>query len=281
MNPSVDVIIPAYNNFHVLRRCLDSIVRYTPPDVRAIVVLNGCDRYTVAQINQWREKYPNSVLPELTPNQGFVQACNWGIEHSEADILILLNSDTCVTPRWIEKTVRCMESDPTIGIASPISNFCPHNRIEMLPGLDYLQMSALVEMYSSRKYPDVTTPEGFCFAMTRRCLETIGILDPVFNMGYGEESDLSMRANYSGFRTVCIDDLYVFHHGRITWGEAERDRLYNKNKVIFQNRWGKRYREDFEDFRRRNPLKELRQRIEMHRSAEYQPVLWVGTAGFK
>ena len=264
---AVTVIVPVYNGLHVVRPCHESIQRWTDLGRHRVMFVNdGSDDRTSNELAQWaRQRSAVDVLVN-DRNVGFVRSCNRAMKLCQSDYVLLLNSDTCVTPRWLDKMVAAMESDRNIGVASPISNFAPHLKIPMLPGMDYLQMNALVECHSLRSYPDVTTPEGFCFMISRRCLEVIGYFDEVFDSGYGEESDLSMRAVYHGFRTVCVDDTYIYHRGRGTFGEERRNQMYERNKAIFFARWKNRYATDFDAFQARDPLDYLRQALGAYRS---------------
>ena len=170
--------------------------------------------------------------------------CNAGFELATGDLVVLVNSDTCAPERWTEAFAACFASDDRIGIASPLSNFCPHNSVAIQPGLNLEQMARLVGRRSPA-YPDITTCEGFFFAIRRRTLDEVGFLDGVFGQGYCEESDLSLRANYFGWRTVLVDNCYIFHYGRESFGSATRQAQYEKNKRIFFHRWGDRYGADF------------------------------------
>lgn len=266
----VDVAVPIYNGLHLARRCIDSLVRYSTGPFRIHLVDDGSDSHTARTLDEWASQHgPVSTLHNPR-NLGFVRSCNRVLGTSDADLVVLVNSDTAVAPRWLDKFRRCFTSDPSIGVASPISNFAPHLRLTPLPGCDHLSMNALIERFSERRYPDVTTPEGFCYAISRRCLDTIGVFDPLFDRGYGEESDLALRANYHGLRTVCVDDTYVYHRGRGTFGQATRDELYHRNKVIFHDRWGARFREQHDAFKRADVLGYLRERLNRLRPDAYE-----------
>lgn len=262
MKTECSVVIPVFNGLHVARPCFESVMRWTDLDRFEVLLVNdGSDAHTSAVLDDWTKRHASVRLLENPSNMGFVRSCNRGLAAVEADFAVLLNSDTCVTPRWLDKMVDCMTSDERIAIASPISNFAPHMKIEMAPGLDYLAMAALVEELSLRAYPDITTPEGFCFMIRMSFARRHGFFDPVFDDGYGEESDISMRANYRGYRTVCVDDTYIYHRGRGTFGQERRDLLYQRNKSVFHDRWGARYPEQFAEFRQRDPLKATREAI--------------------
>ncbi len=258
----VEIILPVYNSPHLVRPCIESILRWTDLTVdRLTVIDDGSDSYTAGVVAALLDGVAGAQVLTNPHNLGFVRTVNRGLVQSNALYSLLLNSDTAVTPRWTDKIASAMASDPSIGVSSPISNFAPHMRIDMLPGLGYLEMNALIEDLSDQLRPDITTPEGFCYAISRPCLESIGYFDVVFDDGYGEESDYAMRANAAGFRTVCVDDTYIFHQGRGTFGDERRTALYERNKHIFHARWGERYRRDYEDMQRRDPLGALRHRL--------------------
>jgi GT2 family glycosyltransferase len=257
-----EVAIPVYNGLTHLRPCVESVLAHTRSPYRLILLDDGSDERTVEFMQDVARRHQHVRLLRNPENLGFVKTCNRAIAESSSEYVLLLNSDTIVTPGWLEKMVVCADSDPSIAAASPLSNFCPHMHIKMLPGLNLFQMAELVEALSDRTYPDITTCEGFCLLLSRRAVQELGAFDEIFGAGYGEESDFCMRAVSRGWRTVCTDDTYIYHKGRGTFGHQVREELYNRNKVVFHSRWGELYRRDFEDFQRRKPIEYLRQRID-------------------
>ena len=258
-NKICTVVVPIYNSLHAVRPCFDSVLRWTDLDRNEVILVNDAsDEHTSEVLRQWSELHSSVSLVENEVNVGFVRSCNRALAIAESEFVVLLNSDTCVTPRWLEKMIACMRSDDAIAIASPVSNFAPYLRIEMAPGADYLAMNAFLEDLARPSYPDVTTPEGFCYMIRTCLLDRLGLFDLVFDDGYGEESDLAMRANYLGYRTVCVDDTYIYHQGRGTFGSERRRSLYERNRTIFNDRWSARYSEQLAEFRQRDPLAPLR-----------------------
>ena len=272
-SPRFDVIIPIHNSFHVTRFCLSSLQQTSTPErVRITCVLDACDKHTIEAVKRWSATQPNSRVVELDHNLGFVGACNTGLALATHEIAVLLNSDACVAERWTELFSACFASDEHIGIASPLSNFCPHNSVPMQPGLTLKQMAEEVAKRKS-SYPDITTCEGFCYAIRREALDQIGFLDNIFGKGYCEESDLSMRANYFGWRTVLVDNCYVFHFGRESFGVGVRQAQYDKNKRVFFERWGSRYGPDFQAMKERDVIGNIRKSLAG--DEKFQPVKWV------
>jgi hypothetical protein len=68
-------------------------------------------------------------------------------------------------------------------------------------------------------YPELPTAVGFCMAVSRRCIDAIGLFDEAaFGRGYGEENDFCRRAAEAGWRNVLCEDAFVVHRGGASFG---------------------------------------------------------------
>ena len=105
-------------------RCLDSLLLHTDLDRdRLVVVLDGPQPGpTEERAERLRQEHPRGVLVlEIPERRGFVAAVNRGMSASDRDV-ILLNSDTQVTARWVAKLQEAACSAPEIATATPFSN---------------------------------------------------------------------------------------------------------------------------------------------------------------
>jgi GT2 family glycosyltransferase len=84
-------------------------------------------------------------------------------------------------------------------------------------------------------YPDLPTGVGFCLYIRRALIDAIGMFDPVFGLGYGEENDLCMRAAAAGYRNVLCEDAFVLHLGGSSFGDNRAD-LAERNMRILLDR---------------------------------------------
>ncbi len=218
----IDIIIPVYNAYDDLQRCLES-VRRTTASIHRIILIDDCS--PDGRIAEYFETLRNAADPALTllkneANLGFVGTVNRGMGLSRNDV-VLLNSDTIVTPGWLEKICRCAASDARIGTITPFSNnaeicsfpnFCQDNALP--EGLSAEDINCAIEAAALPSYPDIPTAVGFCMYIRRALLDKIGLFDDVtFRLGYGEENDFCMRAEKSGWRNVLCDDTFVQHVG--------------------------------------------------------------------
>jgi GT2 family glycosyltransferase len=138
--------------------------------------------------------------------------------------IVLLNSDTEVTLGWLEGLRRCLASDPSIATATPWTN---NGEIASIPGFceanpppqNPESVARVIACTGTACYPELPTAVGFCMAVSRKALNTLGLFDEkTFGLGYGEENDFSMRAQQAGLRNVLCDDVYIVHLGGRSFG---------------------------------------------------------------
>ncbi len=197
-----------------------------------------------------------------TRNRGFVFSVNRGMSSVTGDV-VLLNSDTVVTPGWYEALSVCLASDPDIATATPWSN---NGEIVSFP--EFCQAAAIPENLAetakaiaaagSPLYPDLPTAVGFCMAVSRLAIERVGLFDETaFGRGYGEENDFSMRACAIGMKNVLCDNAYVAHHGSCSFGPLGLQPDPDSMQRLLKKHPG--YLALVEDFIRRDPLSARRQ----------------------
>ena len=266
---SIDIIIPVYGALDALRACLDSIARETDLSRhRVILVADGPQESAVESLIAGFEAAHRASVRVLRNEQrrGFVVAVTRGMHESATDV-VLLNSDTIVTPRWIEKLIDAAYSAADVGTVTPLSNhatLCSVPRAfeeNLLPtGFDIASFAALVETASARSYPRLPTGVGVCLYIRRALLDDIGYFDADnFGLGYGEENDFCVRALARGWLHVADDATFIYHAGHRSFGPS-RSRLLRRAQTTLRRRHP-RYMATIAEFMRLDPLAGVRARI--------------------
>lgn len=242
---SVDIIIPIYNAADDLKICLESIYKNTDLSKNRLVLIN--DNSSDSRIKEIldSQKRENVIVIHNDKNQGFSANINLGMAQSEENDVILLNSDTVVTDRWVEKMVDCAYSSPEIGTVTPLSNnatlcsvpvFCEENKLP--ENIDAEKMGRIVEHCSMKKYPRISVAHGFCMLVKREVINLIGNFDAAtFGRGYGEENDFCNRAEQVGFIHVQCDDTFILHTGTKSFVSAEKEEYIRKHDMILRKRY--------------------------------------------
>lgn len=201
-------------------------------------------------------------------NRGFVATANRGMQLTAGDV-VLLNSDTEVTPGWLERIGACLSADPRIATCTPWSNngeivsiprFCSNNPVPAAPDEIGNALARAVARRGGPTYPELPTAVGFCMGISRRAIDAVGLFDAErFGRGYGEENDFSLRARAAGFRNVLCDDVFVVHHGGRSFGPLGLEPDEGSMQRLLARHPG--YREEVRAFIEADPLAALREAL--------------------
>jgi GT2 family glycosyltransferase/glycosyltransferase involved in cell wall biosynthesis len=271
---NIDVIICVHNALEEVKVCLESLIAKKTLNFNIIIVDDGSNKETSRYLRTFAKVY-NCKLIRNDLSQGYTVAANQGLLASSLKYCVLLNSDTVVTLRWLEKLIACMESEKDVGIVGPLSNaatwqsvpklFEQNNWVlNLLPEkMSLEQMSNLVENQSVKCYPEVPIINGFCLMVKRDVLEKIGYFDQqIFYEGYGEENDYCIRAHNAGFKLKVADDCYVYHHRSRSY-TGDRIKLLKKqaDKLICRKYSSKKIKECATILREKKELNTLRKKV--------------------
>ncbi|MEO0460863.1 MAG: glycosyltransferase [Myxococcota bacterium] len=239
----ITVIVPVYNGFAFVKRCLDSVVAHLPADIKVIVVDDASTEEPLLRLFEAIEsQHPQFSVARNDHNLGYTGSVNRGISLSRGDV-VLLNSDTEVTSGWLDKLWSAAYSRPAVATVTATSNAAgafsvPFRGNRTLPtGIDVERAGWLIEGGSDRKLPPTPTGNGFCMYVTRQALERVGVFDErAFPRGYGEENDFAMRAAAHGMSHVVDDSTFVFHRRSATFGD-EKQSLMDAGAAVISSRY--------------------------------------------
>ena len=222
--PAVTVLIPVFNVVEAVERCLDAVIRNTTRPANVLVIDDASTDPRITELlDSYRAEWPIRVVrnPE---NLGFVRTVNRGFGLSDGDVVVL-NSDTEVTPRWLDNLRLAAYRDPSVGTVTPLSDNAGAFSAPKVgtnhypPGLVRDDLGRLVTRHSKRLAPAAPTGNAFCMYVKRALLDQIGGFDEVsFPRGYGEENDFCMRALKAGWKNVVDDATLVFHQREASFG---------------------------------------------------------------
>ncbi len=265
----IDIVIPVYNALEDLKICVSSILRHTDLSVDRVVFID--DKSPDENVYDYLKSIeaPELVVLQNERNIGFSATVNRGMQYSDRDVL-LLNTDTVVTQRWIDKIVECAYSDPCIGTVTPFSNnatlcsipnFCENNTVPY--GLSIDEYALIIEERSMKKYPRITVAVGFCMFIKNEVIKRVGLFDQeTFQKGYGEENDFCWRAEQMGYYHVLCDDTYIYHSGTASFLSKEKKELMTKHEQILLQRYPKQIQKNAE-YVRDNPHQYLRSNVDI------------------
>lgn len=160
MQPKVSVIIPVYNVERYIRRCLDSVVSQTLPDVQIILVNDGSRDSSGDICQEYARKYPN-ITYFSQENAGSAAARNAGLEYAAGEYVGFVDSDDWIEPTMYQRLYDTAKAnrDADIVFCRVFEDECPGSREYIFPREGYFTRQQIREEIIPYMLPAVT-PKG-------------------------------------------------------------------------------------------------------------------------
>lgn len=286
--PFVQIVIPVFNAAIDVNELIASIIRNTDSPYEIILSDDCSDAFASKRIDTLALSDPRIKIIRHVQNIGYTRNINIALQSAVADYVVLLNSDTLVPPRWLERMTAVLLSHNEVGAVGPLSNAASWQSapltksasggwaVNMLPpNVDVDEMDSYVEEFSTLTYPDFPLLNGFCTLFRKSALDQVGYFDDEnFPQGYGEENDLCLRLRKSGWKLKVADDTYVYHKKSKSFGSDRRAILSKKANVIIRSKHPEIKFTTLEDEMRTAPgLVELRRRLVEYLRIEMSDVI--------
>jgi GT2 family glycosyltransferase len=107
------IIIVYYDGFDKMQKCLNSISDHAPTNVEVVIVNNSHHHHKYALKNR------KHIVVGDDRNYGYSKGNNIGLSYAKGQYILLLNPDTELTDRFIEKAITILEKYPNIAAIGP------------------------------------------------------------------------------------------------------------------------------------------------------------------
>jgi N-acetylglucosaminyl-diphospho-decaprenol L-rhamnosyltransferase len=220
------IIIVSFNARADLDECLGSVYAH-PPTMTPFAVVVVDNASTDGSPEMVRNRWPSVRLIALPANLGFAAANNVGIRATSGDLILLLNSDTVITPGALDGLVSALQADPRAAIAGPrlvdaqgVPELSfgrmvgPFNELrQKLLGRLFLRrapgMAAAVgRRLRQRAYHDWVS--GACLLVWREAADAAGLLDERYFM-YLEDVDFCAAIRAQGRTVLFVPEVEIVH----------------------------------------------------------------------
>lgn len=264
--PKLSIIILNHNTQKLLKQCLASI----PNGYQIIVIDNASTDDSVGMVKKF---FKNVEIIQSQENIGYTKGNNLARNKAKGEYILFLNSDTKMNPNTLPEMLKLMESDPKIGIGTPITHLengslyyachrgfpSPWNSLTYFTGLAKLfPRSKLFAGYTATYLPldkihEIDACSG-TFLLTRRSLlDQINWFDEDY-FAYGEDLQMCFDVKKLGHKVIFNPNAKLIHY----WGASSG--LTKSSKVAPSQKWSqarynamktfydKNYRHSYPDF---------------------------------
>jgi glycosyltransferase involved in cell wall biosynthesis len=206
-NPTVSVIIPAYNVASYIAETLESVLAQTYRDFETIVINDGSTDDTEARIAPFRPRI-NYIHKK---NGGVHSARNAGLRASRGRYIAFLDGDDMWMPRYLEALLGMLENDPKISAVYPNAYLfgSPHFTGKLHQELFPVSEPVTFERVLKREC------FIFCSVLLRRSvLDEVGGFDEGLREQGAEDLDLWLRILQCGYRFQFTTEPLVKYRWR-------------------------------------------------------------------
>jgi GT2 family glycosyltransferase/glycosyltransferase involved in cell wall biosynthesis len=239
MTPQVSVIIPVYNALDLAQQCVESIFEAGAHlSFEVVIVDNGSE----PDMQEWLAGHRQLRHLHYPEPLGFAKAVNRGASAAIGDVLVVLNSDTIVSPGWLDGLYNALRSDPSLGVVTPVTNLAGEpaamdpRMTNLPPGKALALAAAKPNPVEIRYHPQRIT--FFCAALRREVWNEFGGLDETYGAGNFEDDDMCLRLRMAGYKLGIARHVFVYHFENATFdaNSIDHGEWMRRNAALFAKR---------------------------------------------
>ncbi len=241
--PSVSVIIAAYNEAKVINKTIATIMSSDYPDIDILVVDDGSKDNTAEVVRAVYGSHPRvSIIRK--ENGGKASALNLGIKQCRGEIIVALDADTVFAPDTVAKLVRHFH-DPAVGAVSgnvKVGN--RNNPLTIWQAIEYITS----QNFDRRAFDllnCITVVPGAVGAWRKDAVILAGLYS---SQTLAEDTDLTFKIRRLGYRiltdnaalayTEAPDTLRDLAKQRFRWAFGTLQCLWKHRPVLLNPRYG-------------------------------------------
>jgi GT2 family glycosyltransferase len=221
------IVVLNFNGLDDTLKCLESLRGVT---VAADVILVD-NASAIDPTAPSLQCYPGIDVIRTAQNLGYAGGNNRGIERAlatGAEFVLVLNNDTIVDPRLVERLVEAFDSSPALGVAGPVINYMDEPdqvmtdgvRFNPGPGTEFFRRIE-VPLDATKAPTPVDIVNGCCLMVRAEVFRRVGLFDEDLFIVH-EESDLCLRARLAGFDCAVVPEVLVWHKGSSAFERSGR-----------------------------------------------------------
>jgi GT2 family glycosyltransferase len=214
----LSIILVNFNTAAQTINCIDSIIKQTKKINHEIIVVDNASSDN--SFDLITTKFQQIIWIQNKTNEGFGRANNIGIQKSRGRYILLLNSDTIIFDKAIEKALGKYKNEKSnVGLTSchlvnldgtsQKSVFFYNASFREILNNNLLFDFFIRKIKSSRE-KEIKALHGAFLLFEKSRLESVGYFDPDFFL-YAEEFEWCYRIRKSGLALKYYDDIKVLH----------------------------------------------------------------------
>ena len=223
------IIVPVYNRPDEVADLLASLTSQTDRGFEIVLVEDGstirCEKQAQEYAGKLRLKY------FYKENEGRSPARNYGIERSEGEYLIFVDSDCVLPPDYIENLRSCLSENYADCFGGP--DAAHESFTDIQKAINYSMTSFLTTggIRGGKIQLEKFVPRTFNTGFSREVYEQVGGFREMFS----EDIDMSTRIRLAGFSIALFRPVKVYHKRRLGFRKFWRQvHVFGMSRITLQ-----------------------------------------------
>jgi GT2 family glycosyltransferase len=212
---NISVIIPNYNGENLLKKNLEKVFQemsaYKEGKEEIIVVDDGSSDGSLSFLADFSKTHRNIKVVINKKNLGFAPTVNRGVETSNGDVIILLNTDVYPEVGFLEPLLKHFSNTNVFAVGCLDRSIENRNIILRGRGLGEWKRGFLSHRRGEVDKQNTLWVSGGSGAFKKTIWEKLGGLNELYAPFYWEDIDLSYRALKSGYEVLFESKSVVVH----------------------------------------------------------------------
>ena len=230
------IVILNWNGKKLLEQFLPSVVNFSSEEAMIYVADNASTDDSIKFI---KEFYPSVKIVENAINGGYAKGYNDALQHIDADIYCLLNSDIEVTENWLTPVIDIFKKDENTAVIQPkLLDYKDKSKFEYagagggfvdLYGYPYCRGRIFNHLEKDKgqfnDISDIFWASGACLFIRSKVYHQLGGFDEDY-FAHQEEIDLCWRTQNEGYNIKYVGTSTVYHVGGATLQETNPHKTF-------------------------------------------------------
>ncbi|MDD5361713.1 MAG: glycosyltransferase family 2 protein [Ignavibacteria bacterium] len=231
------IIILNYNGKEFLKDCINSVLSQSYNDFEAILFDNNSSDGSPDFVKEnFRDERIKVIISEK--NLGFAGGNNKAYESTQGELIVLLNNDTVVEKDWLSELVKTVTADEETGMAQSLVI------TEGIP-LKYYEKNGTINLFGHNimgvfdigtdGIGEIFQANGCSLIVRRKILDETGGLFPDEFFAYAEDSHLSFKVIFAGYKILHTSKSVVRHKGGATMKKYKNEMVtfyQERNRIL-------------------------------------------------
>jgi glycosyltransferase involved in cell wall biosynthesis len=204
------IVIPVYNRPEEVDELLQSLTTQTFKDFEVVIVEDGSDIPCKEVVNKYADRLNLKYFTK--PNSGPGQTRNYGVERSQGEFVIVLDSDVVLPHDYLLSTSNFQLSTQADAWGGPDRAHESFSSVQKAINYSMTSFFTTGGIRGGKKQMDKKFyPRSFNMGIRRTLYQQLGGFS---EMRFGEDIDFSIRIYESGARCCLFPDAWVWHKRR-------------------------------------------------------------------